>query len=150
MIATSALHRIFSDMCTYFQMLCFYSVYVGFENFWFQRKKNCWQRYEEIKREIYKKYPQHSAYRSGLLVQEYKRRGGRYSGTKDKKEGLTRWFAEDWRNQRGGVGYDKKGDVYRPTKRITKDTPTTFKQLSKKEIEKAQREKKRTGKVKRF
>ena len=27
--------------------------------------------YEEVKDEIYKKYPKHSAYRSGLLVQEY-------------------------------------------------------------------------------
>ena len=28
--------------------------------------------YEEVKKEIYAKYPKHSAYRSGLLVQEYK------------------------------------------------------------------------------
>ena len=28
--------------------------------------------YEEVKKEIYDKYPKHSAYRSGLLVQEYK------------------------------------------------------------------------------
>ena len=30
--------------------------------------------YEEVKKEIYAKYPKHSAYRSGLLVQEYKKR----------------------------------------------------------------------------
>ena len=28
--------------------------------------------YEKVKKEIYKKYPKHSAYRSGLLVKEYK------------------------------------------------------------------------------
>ena len=42
------------------------------------------------------------------------------------------------------------GDVYRPTKRITKDTPTTFNELSKKEIKKAQQEKKTKGRVKKF
>ena len=29
--------------------------------------------YEQVKKEIYAKYPQHSAYRSGLLVKEYKK-----------------------------------------------------------------------------
>ena len=38
------------------------------------------QLYEKVKAEIYKKYPNHSAYRSGLLVQEYKRQGGTYKG----------------------------------------------------------------------
>ena len=36
--------------------------------------------YEEVKNEIYRRYPQHSAYRSGLLVKEYKARGGEYIG----------------------------------------------------------------------
>ena len=40
------------------------------------------QLYEKVKAEIYKKHPQHSAYRSGLLVKEYKLRGGKYSGKK--------------------------------------------------------------------
>ena len=30
--------------------------------------------YEQVKAEIYKKYPKHSAYRSGLLVSEYKKK----------------------------------------------------------------------------
>ena len=29
--------------------------------------------YDQVKKEIYEKYPKHSAYRSGLLVQEYKK-----------------------------------------------------------------------------
>ena len=38
--------------------------------------------YEEVKEEIYKTYPRHSAYRPGLLVQEYKEEVGL---TKEKK-----------------------------------------------------------------
>ena len=52
--------------------------------------------YEEVKKEIYAKYPKHSAYRSGLLVQEYKKRGGGYTGDKSKGS-LGRWFKEDWK-----------------------------------------------------
>ncbi len=31
--------------------------------------------YEKVKKEIYLKYPKHSAYRSGLLVKKYKEGG---------------------------------------------------------------------------
>ena len=106
--------------------------------------------YNEVKKEIYKKYPKHSAYRSGLLVKEYKRRGGKYSGSENKKEGLNRWFAEEWRNQRGQVGYKFKSDIYRPTVKVTAQTPKTFEELSKKEIQESRREKARTGRVKKF
>jgi hypothetical protein len=106
--------------------------------------------YEEVKDDIYKKCPKHSAYRSGLLVQEYKRRGGTYEGEEKDSEGLNRWFAEKWKNQRGEVGYKTKSDVYRPTVRVTKETPTTFKELTQKEIEKPRREKATTGHVKKF
>jgi len=85
--------------------------------------------YEEVKAEIYKKYPKRSAYRSGLLVQEYKRRGGTYEGKKNDKEGLNRWFLKNSKNERGEVGYKYKNDVYRPTVRITKETPVTFQEL---------------------
>ena len=89
--------------------------------------------YEEVKAEIYKKYPTHSAYRSGLLVQEYKRRGGTYEGKEKQTEGLNLWFASKWLNQRGEVGYNHKNDVYRPTVKVSKDTPITFKELTEKE-----------------
>ena len=78
--------------------------------------------YEKIKKEIIMKNPKHSAYRSGLIVKAYKEAGGTYEGTKPTKTGLTRWFDEKWTNQRGEVGYKKKGDIYRPNVRITKDT----------------------------
>jgi hypothetical protein len=104
----------------------------------------------KLKKEIYEKYPKHSAYRSGLLVQEYKRRGGTYIGNKNEKEGLARWMKEKWTNQRGEVGYKYKSDVYRPTVKVTDKTPTTFNELTNKQIERARQEKAKTGRVKKF
>ena len=106
--------------------------------------------YEKVKKEIYLKYPKNSAYRSGLLVKEYKSRGGTYSGTKPINKGLDRWFKEDWKTQEGNTTYKKKGDIFRPTKRITKDTPKTMSELSKKDKEKAIKEKKKKGRVKKY
>ena len=105
--------------------------------------------YEKVKAKVYKKMPKHSAYRSSLVVKEYKEAGGKYSGDKS-KGGLTRWHKEEWKNQRGGEGYKKKGDIYRPTKRVSKDTPKTHSELTKKEKEKAMKEKKKKGRVKKF
>tara|TARA_Y100000992_G_scaffold251661_1_gene183892 strand:+ start:94 stop:468 length:375 start_codon:yes stop_codon:yes gene_type:complete len=113
--------------------------------------------YEKIKKQVYKKIPKHSAYRSGILVQKYKKafskkygKKNAYTGKKTVKKGLKRWFAEDWRNQRGKVGYKYKSDVYRPTKRITRKTPTTFSELSKKQIKRARTEKLNKGRVRKF
>ena len=106
--------------------------------------------YEQVKNEIYKKNPVHSAYRSALLVKTYKERGGTYKGKENKSSGLNRWFNEKWTNQRGGTGYKNKSDVYRPTVKVNDKTPTTFNELTKKQIEKARQEKARTGKVKKF
>lgn len=115
--------------------------------------------YESVKKRVYEEIPKHSAYRSGRLVKEYKEAykrkhggegGSAYEGEKPEKGGLSRWFAEEWKNQRGGTGYKKKGDVYRPTKRITRDTPKTFSELTKGEVRAAQRKKKKVGKVDRF
>lgn len=113
--------------------------------------------YEKIKKEIYLKYPKHSAYRSGLIVKKYKeeyekkyKNNNAYFGKKDNSKGLIRWFNEEWKNQRGEIGYKKKGDIYRPTKRINKDTPITINELTKKQIENAIKEKKTKGRVKKF
>ena len=113
--------------------------------------------YEKIKKKVYLDNPKHSAYRSGKVVSEYKKAYEKkhnskeaYKGNKDDSKGLSRWFKEDWKNQRGETGYKKKGDIYRPTKKVNKDTPKTYKELSKKDIEKAQKEKKKTGRVKKF
>ena len=113
--------------------------------------------YNKVKKSIYKKIPKHSAYRSGILVKTYKENFAKlygnkdpYKGTRNKNKGLSRWFREKWRNQRGTIGYKYKNDVYRPTKRITKKTPTTFKELRKSQIKKARKEKSKTGRVKHF
>lgn len=112
--------------------------------------------YDKVKKAIYKKYPTHSAYRSGHLVKEYKARFAKKHGTRKQpykgrsKAGLKRWFKERWVNQRGEVGYKHKSDVYRPTIKVSKKTPKTFSELSKKEISKARRTKARKGRVRRF
>ena len=114
--------------------------------------------YNKIKERIYKEQPQHSAYRSGKLVKEYKKQFTQkhgnhmkpYKGTKTKKRGLARWFAEKWMNQRGDIGYKHKNDVYRPSIRIKKKSPKTFGELTKKQIKRARSEKYRKGHVSRF
>ena len=113
--------------------------------------------YNKIKKAIYKKNPKHSAYRSGMIVKTYKKRFGEkngkkkpYKGKKTKKHGLQRWFKEEWVNQRGKVGYKYKNDIYRPSKRITKKTPITHSELTKKQVKRARKEKYTKGRVKRF
>jgi hypothetical protein len=113
--------------------------------------------YNTIKAKVYKRIKKHSAYRSGIVVKEYKeafkkKYGNKspYKGRKEAKKGLSRWFSEKWVNQRGEKGYKKKGDIYRPSKRISKDTPTTYSELSKSQIKKAIKEKKVKGRVKKF
>ena len=76
---------------------------------------------------------------------------GGYSGAKPKKTGLTRWHKEDWKTQDGKTTYNgKKNKIFRPTKRITKDTPTTMGELSSKRKKKAIAEKKAKGRVKKY
>jgi len=112
--------------------------------------------YNKVKKEISEKY-KHSAYRSGLIVKKYKeeyfkkyKKDDAYIGEKPKLSNLQRWFLEEWRNQRGEIGYKYNNDIYRPTIRINKDTPITFNELMKNQIIKAQKEKATTGRVKRF
>lgn len=93
----------------------------------------------------------HSAYKSSLVVKEYKSKGGGYSGAKPKKSGLTRWHKEDWKTQDGKKTYNgKKDKIFRPTKRITKDTPTTMSELSSARKKKAIAQKKAKGRVKKY
>ena len=105
--------------------------------------------YDTIKRKIYKSNPVHSAYRSGAIVKEYKKKFEKkypniepYYGKKSKKKGLLRWFAENWKSDTGDYFYKSKSSVYRPTKRITEQTPKTFSELSQNNIKKAKKEKK--------
>lgn len=88
--------------------------------------------YERAKAIVYPKYKKPSAYRSGALVKQYKKMGGKFEdeGKNDPKP-LKRWFKEDWKDV-GGLDYP----TYRPTKRITKDTPLTASEISPEELAK--------------
>lgn len=104
--------------------------------------------YARVKRYIYSRYPVHSAYRSGLLVQRYKKLGGTYTGAR--KGPLARWFREDWKSDTGRYRYTSRSSVYRPTRRVSSKTPRTFSELTRRELLRAKREKYRTGHVRRF
>lgn len=78
--------------------------------------------YERAKAEVYPRYKKPSAYRSGAVVKRYKDLGGKFKDNNGRP--LARWFAEEWRDV-GNQAYP----VYRPTKRITKDTPLTPKEI---------------------
>jgi hypothetical protein len=111
--------------------------------------------YNKVKEDIISKY-KHSAYRSGLIVKKYKeeyekkhKNNNAYTGSKSNSN-LKRWFDEKWINQRGEIGYNKKGDIYRPSIRITDETPKTWEELTPKRIKEASKEKATKGRVKRF
>ena len=113
--------------------------------------------YQRVKRKYQKTMP-NSAYRSGLIVKSYKRayylkhgnNNAYYGSKKNKSSGLNRWFSEKWRNESGKVGYDRKNILYRPTRRISNETPKTWSELSNKDISTAKRKKKTRGRVDKF
>lgn len=94
-------------------------------------------------------------YKSAWIVREYKKRGGKYTGKKDKNTGLLRWFREDWVDisrahlPACGLKSALKGNypLCRPMIRVTKETPKTVSEvkskLSKEEIQKRIRVKRR-------
>lgn len=78
--------------------------------------------YERAKAEVYPRYKKPSAYRSGAVVKRYKELGGKFKD--DNGRPLARWFKEEWAD----VG-NKEYPVYRPTKRVSKDTPLTAEEI---------------------
>ena len=116
--------------------------------------------YETVKRRVYAQIKSHSAYRSGHLVKEYKSEFAKKHGdtrkpyigrVRDSTEGgLTRWFAERWRNESGGIGYDRKNTLYRPTVRVTSETPKTWSELTPVALRAAKSHKQKNGRVYRF
>ena len=79
--------------------------------------------YKEVKLIADIIYKKPSAYKSGYIVKEYKRRGGEYSGKKT-TAGLTAWYRENWKNIAKN-GYP----VYRPTKIVNANTPLTVDEI---------------------
>jgi hypothetical protein len=107
--------------------------------------KALYNRVKAAAKKKFKVWP--SAYASGWVVREYKRRGGKYSGKKNVREGLARWFAEKWINvcklpksiacgrpKTSLSTWKKKYPYCRPSKRVSRSTPRTAKELSKEEI----------------
>ena len=108
--------------------------------------------YKKAIQEVNRTYKKPSAYRSLAYLKKYKQLGGTYDKIKlnEAQKNLRRWKLEDWKNQKGEKGYQEKGDIYRPTKRINKETPLTFGELDTEEIEEAMKEKFNNGHVKSF
>jgi hypothetical protein len=84
--------------------------------------------YERVKKEADKIYDKPSAYKSGYIVKKYKELGGEYLDDK-KTRGLKNWFRAKWTD----VG-NKEYPVYRPTKRVNKDTPLTIDEIDPKNL----------------
>tara|TARA_R110000772_G_scaffold179646_1_gene290992 strand:+ start:163 stop:696 length:534 start_codon:yes stop_codon:yes gene_type:complete len=63
---------------------------------------------------------------------------------------LKRWFKENWQTPKGKEGYEGGENTFRPTKRISKDTPTTWSELTPSEKAIAQKEKNEKGRVSRY
>jgi Family of unknown function (DUF5872) len=91
--------------------------------------------YAKAKRIADSKYKTHGAFKSGFIVKTYKELGGRYRDD-GKPKNLKRWFKEEWKDV-GGKAYP----VYRPTKRISKDTPLTKSEIDPKDMKKKTEEK---------
>lgn len=95
--------------------------------------------WSEVKKMADKIYSKPSAYKSGFMVKKYKELGGKFVVDHNKNIGNGR-----------NVGYQHTNDIYRPTKKVTKATPKTWKELSQPAIEKAKKEKAKKGRVKKF
>ena len=63
---------------------------------------------------------------------------------------LKRWFKENWKTPKGNKDYSKGENTFRPTTRVSKDTPTTWSELSPAEKAAAKKEKNTKGRVSRY
>ena len=68
----------------------------------------------------------------------------------EKGASLRRWFKEEWRTPSGDKDYSKGENLFRPTKRVSEKTATTYDELTKSELRAAQREKNSKGRVSSF
>ena len=95
-------------------------------------------------------------YKSSWIVAEYKRRGGKFQGSKSKNSDLKKWYKEKWvdlnrpiKFKGDIIGYEpcgrinvKKVSKYplcRPTVKVSKQTPRLLSDISKKSIQKAKK-----------
>jgi hypothetical protein len=119
--------------------------------------------YNKVKKMADRKFASKTGiYKSSWIVKKYKSLGGKYQGKKSKSSGLSRWFKEKWvdlnrpiSNKSGKIiGYKSCGrksalkspgkyPLCRPSKKISFKTPKTIKEINKKSITKAKKEKAR-------
>lgn len=117
--------------------------------------KTLYNRVKAIAKKKFHVWP--SAYASGWVVKEYKRRGGKYRGKKNLKEGLARWFSEKWINvcklpRKVACGrpktslstWKKRYPYCRPSKRVSRSTPRTAGELTKVERERRCKKKRKS------
>lgn len=108
--------------------------------------------YRSVREEAKKKFKVWpSAYASGWMVREYKKRGGEFKDTEDNQKNkkkqdpslLHRWFLEEWINvcelpKIVPCGRPKSSfenyPYCRPRKRVSPETPKTASELTAKEI----------------
>jgi len=88
------------------------------------------QLYEQVKEYADKIYSHPSAFKSGFIVQEYKRRHGKYKND-NKTKNLKRWYAEKWHD----IG-NKDYPVFRPSVKINKHTPLLVNEIDENDLRK--------------
>lgn len=112
---------------------------------------------KEIHRELDKKGTRWGIYASSELVRRYKQKGGRYDPRheKTKRQGISRWYQEIWIDicrsdppQKlvpcGRQEIQKESyPVCRPYRRVNTKTPITYNELTKEEIQRACRKKRK-------
>lgn len=89
--------------------------------------------YQKVRDEVWAMYDRPSAYRSGQLVKRYKEAfkriyGDREPYTRGGDRELGRWFKEKWEDVNP---FKMPGSypVYRPTVRVSKETPLTISEV---------------------
>ena len=60
---------------------------------------------------------------------------------------LKRWFEEEWETPSGKKDYSKGENTFRPTKKVSKETPATWNELTPAEKARGQKEKNTKGRV---
>ena len=63
---------------------------------------------------------------------------------------LNRWFKEEWQTPSGEPDYSKGENTFRPTKKVSKDTPSTWNELTSAEKASARKEKNTKGRVTKY
>ena len=82
----------------------------------------------------------------------YVQRNSPFKKVRKTKEGLAlkRWFKEDWKTPKGKEDYEGGENTFRPTKKVSKDTPATWDELTPAEKARGQKEKNTEGRVSRY